>query len=61
MTQALDRHEPPERAPVSEDHLKSADQIARFTDAKNPCVQYRPRVFEELRCPICGHFGCWGC
>lgn len=42
-------------------YVGSADESVRSVEAKELLARYGARRFKDLRCPICGTFGCEGC
>ena len=47
--------------PVSDVHVESADELVRLDEARELLAPYRARRFKDVRCPICGAFGCGSC
>jgi len=46
---------------IDDSHVDGNDEIVRLIDAKGLLAPYGAGRFEDLRCPICGHFACGGC
>ena len=65
MAQAIDQREPWERIAkktMDDCHVESAVyELVRLDEARKLLAPYRARRLKEIRCPICGTFGCGGC
>lgn len=46
---------------IDDGYIESADEFVRLVEAKELLAPYIARRFNDLRCPICGTFGCEGC
>ena len=46
---------------IDDGYIESADEFVRLVEARELLAPYSARHFKDLRCPICGTFGCEGC
>ena len=46
---------------IGDGYIDSADEFVRLAQAKELLALGSARRFKDLRCPICGTFGCEGC
>ena len=62
--QAINQHEPWERIAmraIDDGYVESADELVGLGEARELLAPYTARRFKDMRCPICGIFGCGGC
>ena len=46
---------------IDHGRIESSDEFVRLVEARELLARRSARSFEDLRCPICGTFGCEGC
>ena len=61
---AINRHELWKRIAmntIGDHYVESVDALVRLDEARELLAPYGARRFKDVRCPICGAFGCGSC
>ena len=63
-TPAINRHERWKRISmntIGDRYVENIDELVRLDEARELLAPYGARRFKDVRCPICGAFGCGSC